>query len=164
MTFHLTSLIAAPPDTVFDFVSDLRTMPRWYSAVESVHLLDGATPPTARYRVRRRLPTGDVENEVRTSTYVPGTEVAFTSISGPTPFTYRYQVTPTSTGAELRLDGSISGAGLPVPARLLGPLVEQLFKRGMQENLQKLISIIERTQPVRPGSSPQKQESHDGTF
>ncbi|EGD45088.1 hypothetical protein NBCG_00624 [Nocardioidaceae bacterium Broad-1] len=161
MTFQLTSLIAAPPDTVFDYVADLRTMPQWYSAVESVDLLDGATPPAARYRVRRHLPTGDVENEVRTSAYVPGTEVAFTSISGPTPFSYRYLVTPRSTGAELGLIGSISGAGLPVPARLLGPLVEQLFKRGMQENLQKLTSILERTSPVSPAAH-QKQETHDG--
>ncbi|MER7608963.1 SRPBCC family protein [Nocardioides sp. NPDC127503] len=144
MTFHLTTTIAAPPQTVFDFVSDLRTMPRWYSAVESVHLLEGATPLTAIYRVRRRLPTGNAENEVQTSAYVPSTEVAFTSITGPTPFTYRYRVSPISGRTQLQLDGSITTAGLPGPAGLLGPFAEQLFKRGMQDNLQQLASIIER--------------------
>lgn len=163
MTFHLTTLIAAPPDAVFDFVSDLRTMPRWYLAVESVHLLEGATPLTARYRVRRRLPTGEVENEVRASAYVPNTEVAFTSTAGPTPFTYHYRVTPESAGTRLQLDGSISAAGLPGPAGLLGPLAERLFKRGMRENLQQLASIIEQNQPVRLTSSEIEAGNSDDT-
>lgn len=152
MTFHLTTTIAAPPQTVFDFVSDLRTMPRWYSAVESVHLLEGATPLTARYRVLRRLPTGETENEVQTSAYVPSTEVAFTSITGPTPFTYHYRVAPVSGRTQLQLDGSITTAGLPGPAGLLGPLAEHLFKRGMQDNLQQLASIIERTSRFAAGN------------
>lgn len=149
MTFQLTVSIAAAPRVVFDFVSDLRTMPRWYSAVEAVHRLGGSTPATARYLVDRRLPTGVVQNEVRLSEYIPNTEVAFTSVSGPTPFTYHYRVAAAPEGTQLRLDGSISAAGLPGPAGLLGPVAERLFKRGMQENLGQLVAILEGTPRVR---------------
>jgi uncharacterized membrane protein len=143
MTFHLTTAIAAPPTVVFDFVSDLSTMPRWYSAVESVHLIEGSSRFDARYAVHRRLPTGKARNEVRVTSYISDTEVTFSSVSGPTPFTYRYRVSPTSPGTLLQLDGSITAAGLPGPAALLSPVAEQIFGRGMRENLRQLKTIIE---------------------
>jgi hypothetical protein len=144
MVFHLTTAIAAPPTVVFDFVSDLFTMPQWYSAVESVNLIEGSNRRDARYAVDRRLPTGRARNEVRVTSYLPDAEVTFSSVSGPTPFSYCYRVSPVHAGTLLQLDGSISAAGLPGPAALLGPLAEQIFGRGMRDNLLQLKTIIER--------------------
>ncbi|MEU5996101.1 SRPBCC family protein [Spirillospora sp. NPDC047418] len=157
MVFHLTTAIAAPPAVVFDFVSDLFTMPQWYSAVESVHLVEGSSRRDARYAVHRRLPTGRARNEVRVTSYIPDTEVTFSSVSGPTPFTYCYRVSPAPPGALLQLDGSITAAGLPGPAALLSPLAEQVFGRGMRENLLQLKTIIEnntRFADLRGSSTP----------
>jgi uncharacterized membrane protein len=141
--FHLATAIAAPPTVVFDFVSDLFTMPQWYSAVESVHLVEGSSRRDARYVVHRRLPTGRARNEVQVTSRIPDTEVTFSSVSGPTPFTYRYTVAPAAAGTLLQLDGSITAAGLPGPATLLSPLTEKIFARGMRDNLRQLKAIIE---------------------
>ena len=56
MTFQLRLDIAASPDTVFDFVADFTTMPRWYSAVQRVDRIDGTSGLGTRYEVHRHLP------------------------------------------------------------------------------------------------------------
>jgi carbon monoxide dehydrogenase subunit G len=144
MTFQLSLEIAAPPATVFDFVADFTTMPRWYSAVQRVERIGGTDGLGAQYAVHRDLPGGPARNEVETTAYDHGREVTFTSLSGPTPFVYRYLVEPVGDATRLTLEGSISGAGLSGPAALLGPLAEGLFKRGMRDNLGVLKEILER--------------------
>jgi len=62
----------------------------------------------------------------------------------PTPFSYRYRVRRVPHGTRLELEGSISAAGLPGPARLLGALAEPLFQRGMRSNLETLKRILEQ--------------------
>jgi uncharacterized protein YndB with AHSA1/START domain len=144
MTFRLTLDIAAPPATVFDFVADFTTMPRWYSAVQTVERIDGTGGLGTRYAVQRHLPGGPARNEVEITSYERGGEVTFTSLSGPTPFVYHYLVEAERDATELTLEGTISGAGLTWPAALLGPLAEGLFKRGMRDNLGALKVILER--------------------
>ena len=144
MTFQLGLDIAASSASVFDFVADFTTMPRWYSAVQQVDRIGGTSGRGTRYAVRRHLPGGTARNEVEITTYESGREVTFTSMSGPTPFIYRYLVEPDSHATQLTLEGTISGAGLTGPAALLGPLAEGLFKRGMRDNLGVLKEILER--------------------
>jgi hypothetical protein len=144
MTFRLSLDIAASPVAVFDFVADFTTMPRWYSAVQRVDRIDGTSGVGTRYMVHRQLPGGPVCNEVEVTTYESGREVTFTSLSGPTPFVYRYLVEPVGDAARLILEGTISGAGLRGPAGLLGPLAEGVFKRGMRDNLGVLKETLER--------------------
>jgi uncharacterized protein YndB with AHSA1/START domain len=144
VSFQLSLDIAATPSTVFDFVADFTTMPRWYSAVQGVQRLNSAIGRGARYEVHRQLPGGGARNEVEVTSYVSGREVTFTSMSGPTPFVYRYLVEGNSAAARLTLQGTISGAGLTGPAALLGPLAERLFRRGMEDNLEVLKGLLER--------------------
>jgi uncharacterized protein YndB with AHSA1/START domain len=144
MTFQLSLDIAASPATVFDFVADFTTMPRWYSAVQRVDRIGGTSGLGTRYEVHRHLPGGLARNEVEITTYESRREVTFTSMSGPTPFVYRYLVEPDSDATRLTLEGTISGAGLTGPAALLGPLAEGLFKRGMRDNLGVLKELLER--------------------
>lgn len=144
MTFQLSVDIAASPAGVFDFVSDFTTMPRWYSAVQQVDRIGGTSGVGTRYEVHRQLPGGPVRNLAEITTYESGREVTFTSVSGPTPFVYRYLVEPHGEATRLTLEGSISPAGLTGPAALLGPMAEGLFKRGMRTNLGVLKAILER--------------------
>lgn len=144
MTFQLRLDIAASPATVFAFVSDFTTMPAWYSAVERVDHIDGTSGLKTRYEVHRQLPGGPARNEVEITGYQSGRELTFTSISGPTPFVYRYVVEPRGAATRLTLEGTISAAGLTGPAALLGPVAEGLFKRGMRANLDGLTRILER--------------------
>jgi uncharacterized protein YndB with AHSA1/START domain len=144
MTFQLSLDIDASPATVFDFVADFTTMPRWYSAVQRVDRTEGTSGLGTRYAVHRNLPGGPSRNEVEITAYETGREVTFTSLTGPTPFVYRYLVEPNGDATRLTLEGTISGAGLTGPAALLGPLAEGLFKRGMRDNLGALKEILER--------------------
>jgi len=144
MTFELNLDIAAPPARVFEFVADFTTMPRWYSAVRRVLRVDGTGGLGTRYEVHRDLPGGATVNDVAITSYSDGEEVTFTSLSGPTPFVYRYRVQPLRDATRLTLEATISGSGLPGPAALLGPLAERLFKRGMRDNLGTLKEILEQ--------------------
>jgi len=144
MAFRLSLDIAATPARVFDFVADFTTMPTWYSAVQRVERRDTTSGVGTRYAVHRQLPSGAARNEVAITSYDSGREVTFTSLSGPTPFVYRYLVEPDDNGTRLTLDGSISVTGLRGPAALLGPLAQGLFKRGMRDNLGALKEILER--------------------
>jgi uncharacterized protein YndB with AHSA1/START domain len=144
MTFELSLDIAAAPAKVFDFVADFTTMPRWYSAVQRVRRVDGTGGLGTRYEVYRNLPSGAAVNEVAITGISDGEEVTFTSLSGPTPFVYRYRVEPVGEATRLTLEGTISAAGLRGPAVLLGPLAEGLFKRGMRDNLGTLSRILEQ--------------------
>ena len=143
MTFRLSLDIAAPPTTVFDFVADFTNMPRWYSAVRRVERVDNASGPGTRYEVHRQLPNGAAHNLVGIDSYEPGREVTFRSLSGPTPFVYRYLVEPNNSVSRLTLEGTISGGGLTGPAALVGPLAERLFSLGMRHNLGLLKEILE---------------------
>ena len=143
MTFQLDLDIAAPAEKVFGFVADFTTMPRWYSAVQRVERVGGTRGLGTRYSVYRNLPGGPARNEVSITEYAEGEELTFTSLSGPTPFTYRYLVQPSRNTTRLILEGTISAAGLPGPAALLGPLAERLFKGGMRDNLGTLKHLLE---------------------
>ena len=144
MTFQLTLDITTSPASVFAFVADFTTMRRWYSAVQRVERIGGSGGLGTRYAVHRQLPGGPARNEVELTSFEPEREVTFTSISGPTPFVYRYLIEPIGDQTRLTLEGTISGAGLAGPAALLGPLAEGLFKRGMRDNLGVLKEILER--------------------
>ena len=144
MTFQLNIDIIAPPARVFEFVADLTTMPRWYSAVKRVQRVEGTGGLGTRYEVHRDLPGGAALNDVAITSYSDGEEVTFTSLSGPTPFVYRYRVQPSRDATRLTLEGTISASGLPGPAGLVGPLAEGLFKRGMRDNLGTLTKILEQ--------------------
>jgi carbon monoxide dehydrogenase subunit G len=141
-TFTLELDIQADQEAVLAFVADFATTPLWYSAVQQVERISGEGAG-ARYSVHRRLPVGPVVNTVEVIGYEDGREVAFASVDGPTPFRYRYRIRPEGRGTRLELDAAISAAGLPGPARLLGPLAGRLFKNGMRDNLVTLKRLIE---------------------
>ena len=85
-----------------------------------------------------------MENEVEVSELEVNESVTLRSLSGPTPFTYRYRLEPAGAGTRLVLEGEISGEGLAGPAALLAPLAGAFFKRGMAVNLRALKSHLER--------------------
>ncbi|MFG1643290.1 SRPBCC family protein [Amycolatopsis sp. NPDC049252] len=142
MSFEITQDVDRPPARVFAFVADVTTMPRWYEAVVRVEPADPAGPG-ARFRMVRSLPAGPAHNDVEITTWVPDEEITFASVTGPTPFRYRYRFAPAATGTRLTLEGQISAEGLPGPAGHLGGLAERFFKQGMKTNLRRLARSVE---------------------
>jgi uncharacterized membrane protein len=142
--FEVTTEIARPPSEVFAYLARITDAPQWYSAVESVEPYD-ADPVQlgTRARFRRQLGGATVENEVEVSAFEPDRQFELSSVSGPTPFVYRYRLDPSGGGTRLRLEGQISGEGLSGPLALFKPFAETFFKRGMATNLKTLKRLIE---------------------
>jgi len=144
-SFVLILDIARSVQDVYSFLADSENTPLWYEAVQAVRKL---TPGPVRrgtvYAIVRRLPQGEVENEVEVSELEVNERVTLRSLSGPTPFTYRYRLEPAGAGTRLVLEGEISGEGLAGPAALLAPLAGAFFERGMAVNLRALKSHLER--------------------
>lgn len=142
--FTIEVEVNAPPETVFAYLADGSRTPEWYEAVESATKTTGG-PVTrgSRYQFTRILPQGSVVNEVEVSELEKPRLVTFTSLSGPTPFTYRYRVEPRGEASRVILEGSITGAGLRGPAALLAPLAGKFFEKGMAKNLRVLKARLE---------------------
>ena len=137
MTHHvnLTVTIAQPVEPVFGFVSDPLRFPLWNSAVESVERTSGST-----YAMHRRLPTGPAVNELEVVALEPPTAFGIRTISGPTPFTYRYRFVPEGSATVIALDGEVELGGI---AAAVAPLALRAIKRGIAANLATLKRILE---------------------
>jgi uncharacterized protein YndB with AHSA1/START domain len=142
--FELEREIGRAPQFVWAALSDVRRTPEWYEAVSRVVPLgDGVAELGARFELHRSLPSGPVVNVVEITEYVPLERFTLASRTGPTPFTYRYSLSPSGSGTRLVLHGDISADGLPGPAARLGVLATALFKNGMRTNLAALARLIE---------------------
>ena len=142
--FTIEIEIGRPPEAVFGYLAQVENTPKWYSAVEKADKL--TTSPVSAgtcYRFLRRLPTGSAINDVEVIEFVPNRVFALASRSGPTPFTYRYVLSPQDNNTQLRLEGEISGEGLGRGFALIAPFTERLFERGMRTNLATLTQILE---------------------
>jgi hypothetical protein len=91
---------------------------RWNLAVTTVEPLPG-TP--GHHVMRRELPTDVAINEIAIAARRPA-EMTLRTITGPTPFAYRYTFEPTSTGTRITLRAEMEPSGI---ARLAGPLAAQ---------------------------------------
>ena len=143
-TFEIDIEINRRAHDVFAVLSDVRAMPQWYEAVKHiVSLTPEQSGLGARYEIARTLPGGPVKNEVAITEFEPDALFTIESLNGPTPFRYRYTLEPLGNKTRLRLDGRITGKGLPGPLAHIDALATHLFKRGMGENLRALSHLIE---------------------
>ncbi len=142
--FSIEMMIARPVREVFANLARVENAPLWYSAVTSVHRFgDGPVGVGTRILFRRKLGSGETVNEVEVTAFEPDRILELSSVSGPTPFVYRYELRPSAGGTDLRLKGRISGDGLTGPAALFKPLAERFFHHGMVENLRTLKHLVE---------------------
>jgi uncharacterized protein YndB with AHSA1/START domain len=142
-TFRTTITINRQPTEVFSLLADTEQTPLWYEAVVSAtRTTSGPVGRGARYRLVRSLPSGVVENEVEITDYEPGRRFTLSSVSGPTPFHYRYSLDRSGSATTVTLDGEITGDGLPVPSALR-PFATRAFAQGMARNLAVLKRIME---------------------
>jgi hypothetical protein len=129
--------IARAREDVFDYVAAPAHYPEWNSAVESVAPVLGSV---GRYVMRRRLPSGAATNELEIAA-APPDALALRTLSGPTPFLYRYTFEPVDAGTRIRLVAEVELGGA---AGVLGPLAARAVRRGVDANLATLRQILER--------------------
>lgn len=131
--------IELPTEEVFAYVSDPRNFPSWNSAVEAIRPVRGAASP-ATYLMERNLPGGRATNQIEVVAREPDREFAFRTTSGPTPFAYRIRFTPRERATILDVDVTTSLGR----ADLAGPLARVFVKRGVEQNLATLKTLLER--------------------
>ncbi|WP_051400329.1 SRPBCC family protein [Haloechinothrix halophila] len=96
--------IAAPPELVYELVSDVPNLPDWAAEIERCSWIDGATGPAVGAKF-----TGRNEHKKRkwgtlciVTAAEPGREFAFqVRIAGAPSALWRYQIEPTDTGCRV---------------------------------------------------------------
>jgi len=145
ITFDASVRIERPVEEVFAYVSDPENFPRWNSAVRTVRPTSaGEVAVGSTYAMTRDLPTGRAENELEITAHEPPRAFAIRTLSGPTPFVYRYAFSSSDGGTLLELDAEVE---LPGAAALMGPLARRAVKRGVDENFATLKAVLE-TRPA----------------
>jgi PAS domain S-box-containing protein len=97
IAFRTGVRIARPIEEVFAFVSDPLELPRWNSAVRSVRVTSArAGRMGSTYVMQRDLPTGRADNDLELIALERPTAFGIHTTSGPTPFVYRYDSSPTA--------------------------------------------------------------------
>jgi hypothetical protein len=95
----------------------------------------------------RELPSGKVENIYEIIEFESNKTLAIKTISGPTPFFYRYTFEPSEQGTRLSLDAEVDREGLVAvlgtKARIAPDVLLTRFVRGgVESNFKSLKSIL----------------------
>jgi uncharacterized membrane protein len=142
INFEISILIHCPITDVFDYVSDTEHDPRWNSAVVGVERIDDCDDKlNCRYKIRRVIGKKRVENIYRVTEYQENKLLTIKTLTGPTPFTYRYSFEPIDKSTRILLNGKVKDGSLPFKARAF--LAAHIVKLGAINNFQKLKSILE---------------------
>ena len=143
--FQTSVRIERPIDEVFAYVSEPENFPRWNSAVGTVRKTSSEEHPVgATYSMTRQLPSGQAENDLEITTYERPREFAIRTLSGPTPFAYRYAFSPSDEGTLVELDAEVE---LPGAVALVEPLARRAVKRGVDDNFASLKDTLEKRSP-----------------
>jgi uncharacterized membrane protein len=141
IAFETSVCIERPIEEFFDYVSDLGSFPLWNSAVQDVRpLSSNDDSERSRYVIERDLPSGPALNELEIVARDVPTEFVVRTISGPTPFLYRYRFTGENGETVVRLDAKVELAGI---ASVLAPVVRRVVKGGVDANFRAVKRILE---------------------
>lgn len=129
-------------EDVFSYMSQGEKFSRWNSAVKEVtKLTRGPDGIGTQYRMIRDLPNGHAENTIEIIEYEPNQRFSIRTNDGPTPFKYQYSLRTEDNTVYVNLKSMIEEKGLPF--RLPKFLASRAIKRGVDDNLRTLKSIIE---------------------
>lgn len=141
IAFETSVRIERPTEEVFDYVSDPGTFPRWNSAVQAVRPLSRDEDlEHSRYVMERDLPSGRALNELEIVARDRPTEFVVRTISGPTPFVYRYRFAGENGETIVRLDAEVQLDGI---VSVLAPVARRMVKSGVDANFTALKGILE---------------------
>jgi uncharacterized protein YndB with AHSA1/START domain len=141
ITFETEVRIERPIEEVFAYVTDPLNFPRWNSAVEAVHKTSaGEDGVASRYSMERKLPTGRAVNELEIVARESPSEFAIRTLSGPTPFLYRYRFSAENGETIVKLHAEVE---LPGVAAFVPQLARRVVKKGVDDNFTTLKQILE---------------------
>jgi len=131
--------IAAPPEVVYDLVSDVPRMGEWSPETTACHWLDGATGPAVGVRFKGTNRVGPVKwsTSPRVTAAERGKEFAFDTGST----RWRYELRAVDGGTEVVESYDCYGTitSLLSTVTLRGPVL----KRGLEQTLERLKAAAE---------------------
>jgi uncharacterized protein YndB with AHSA1/START domain len=144
MTRFATSVrIGVPIEVVYAYLADPLNLPHWNSAVQAVQPAPGSDAETgSTYTMDRALPSGNVRNALEVVARERPTGFGIRTTSGPTPFTYRYQLSTEGAETVLRLDATVT---FDDASSRFAPLLARVVKHGVDANLALLKHTLERS-------------------
>jgi carbon monoxide dehydrogenase subunit G len=152
IVFQTSVRVDRPIEDVFTFAADPLLFPRWNSAVQTVELTSGDRGRVgSRYSMQRRLPVGQVENELEIFSREHVSEFGIRTTSGPTPFRYLYRFVSDGVDTVIQLDADVELSGV---VSVLGPLAASAIRRGVDANLATLKRTLETSTTRSSRSSP----------
>jgi uncharacterized protein YndB with AHSA1/START domain len=127
MRIERSTVIAAPPERVWEFIADARNDPRWCPKVESVEQVEGHGPhPGARYRaVHRPKPLrGPVDLTMEAVEFDPPRRLRWREEDDDGVFDVVYELEPEAGGTRLsqidHIDWKISRLAFPIARFMVG--------------------------------------------
>jgi uncharacterized protein YndB with AHSA1/START domain len=137
-----TFRVAAPPESVFDYVTDSSKLARWQTTKTSVEkLTDGPPGLGTRVRERTKPPGGkEFEQVVEFTEFERPRRLHVHIVEGPYPIDATYSFAPDGDGTKVTFlaEGPLTGA-----MRLLEPLTRRVLARQFAGHHDKLRQNIE---------------------
>src|SRR3712207_4425188 len=130
-------VLPAPPEAVFDFLSDPANLPRWDSSMVTVEQVEpGPLEVGTRWRGSSKVMGRRFEWTAATTHVQRPTLMVSRSLEGPFGFTVSYELRGAADGTHLRyrLDAESGLGGLF--GRFADPLVQRAQSRAVRANLQ----------------------------
>jgi uncharacterized protein YndB with AHSA1/START domain len=132
-----TTLIACPPEDVFETLADLRNDTQWNSRVSSAELL---SPEPIGPGSQFALVNGGTAYDVTITTHERPSRLVFEARGKPD-LTITYALTPTGEGTELESDFDFRPSGA---LKVLFPLLAPVIRRDVPKQHASLKALCER--------------------
>jgi uncharacterized protein YndB with AHSA1/START domain len=133
--------IARPPEEVFAYVTDPRTMSEWQQGCVAGHMDGPTTYVGSKCTTVRNIGGRERESTSEITEYDPPHRWADRGIDGPVRAKVAVTVSPQESGSQLTIDLDFTGHGI---GKLLVPLlVRRQAAREMPENMRRLKERLE---------------------
>ena len=135
MKFDLELAIAAPPEEVFDFLTDPANLPRWQESCVAAEGEGTHIHETRSFMGRRAEVETEIVEAERPRVFV------VRSAAGPVRFTVRHELEPAGEGTLLRVQADFElPGGL---GRIAGPLATRTAAKQFRSDFERLQQILQ---------------------
>jgi uncharacterized protein YndB with AHSA1/START domain len=154
--FQLTEVLPAPPERVFQALTDLDSAAEWMPGFVGIDRVgDVRQGVGTRWRETRIIYGKEVTEEIEVTHYHPPSHLGIRidgskGTSGRGVFAFDYKLAQRVGGTEVRLTGKIDGQ-LPKMLGWMGPLLSPLYKRQCGMDLRALAAHLR--QPEQAAAS-----------
>lgn len=149
--FTLTREISAPPEVVFNLITDLRRIPEHVRAIQSVEVLDtGEVRPGTRFRETRIMFKKEATEEMEVTAMEAPRTFAVASESHGCRFLVTWELSPSGPGTHLTL--GFEARPRTVMARMLGFLTAPMIKMTARETEMDLDDLKRAAEAAASGA------------